>query len=51
MGGRSWGAQPATSHQVLDEECVEGMREFFRVAAECGVLPPYNFTVEELASR
>ena len=36
---------------VLDEECVEGMRGFFRIAAECGVLPPYNFTVEELASR
>jgi len=38
-------------HYVLDEECIEGMRGFFRIAAECGVLPPYNFTVEELASR
>jgi chorismate dehydratase len=38
-------------HYVLDEECVEGMRGFFRMAAECGVLPPYNFAVEELASR
>jgi chorismate dehydratase len=38
-------------HYVLDEECVEGMRGFFRMAAECGVLPPYTVTVEELASR
>jgi chorismate dehydratase len=38
-------------HYVLDEECVEGMRGFFRMAAECGVLPPYDVTVEELASR
>lgn len=38
-------------HYVLDEECVEGMRGFFRMAAECGVLPPYDVKVEELASR
>ena len=38
-------------HYVLDEECVEGMRGFFRMAAECGILPPYTVTVEELASR
>ena len=38
-------------HYVLDEECVEGMRGFFRMAAECGVLPPYTVTVEELAAR
>ncbi len=38
-------------HYVLDEECLEGMRGFFRMAAECGVLPPYDVTVEELASR
>jgi chorismate dehydratase len=38
-------------HYVLDEECVEGMRGFFRMAAECGVLPPYTVTVEELAER
>jgi chorismate dehydratase len=38
-------------HYVLDEECVEGMRGFFRMAAECGVLPPYTVTVEELATR
>jgi chorismate dehydratase len=28
-------------HYVLDEECMEGMRAFFRRAAECGVLPGY----------
>lgn len=28
-------------HYVLDEECVEGMRGFFRMAAEAGVLPEY----------
>jgi chorismate dehydratase len=38
-------------HYVLDEECVEGMRGFFRMAAECGVLPPYSLTVPELAAR
>ncbi|MGD1062309.1 MAG: menaquinone biosynthesis protein [Terracidiphilus sp.] len=38
-------------HYVLDEECVEGMRGFFRMAAECGALPPYDVTVEELAHR
>jgi chorismate dehydratase len=30
-------------HYVLDEECIEGMRGFFRMAAEAGVLPQYNF--------
>jgi chorismate dehydratase len=35
-------------HYVLDEECLEGMRGFFRMAAECGVLPEYNFRVPEL---
>ncbi len=38
-------------HYVLDEECVEGMRGFFRMAAECGVLPPYEVAVEELVRR
>jgi chorismate dehydratase len=38
-------------HYVLDEECVEGMRGFFRKAAECGVLPPYTVAVDELAAR
>jgi len=38
-------------HYVLDEECVEGMRGFFRLAAEYGVLPPYTVAVQELAAR
>ena len=29
-------------HYVLDEDCVEGMRGFFRMAAETGVLPEYE---------
>jgi chorismate dehydratase len=28
-------------HYILDEECLEGMRGFFRMAAEAGVLPAY----------
>ncbi len=27
-------------HYVLDEECLEGMRQFYRLAAACEVLPP-----------
>jgi chorismate dehydratase len=38
-------------HYVLDEECVEGMKGFFRMAAECGVLPPCTVELEELAAR
>jgi chorismate dehydratase len=38
-------------HYVLDEECVEGMRGFFRMAAECGVLPPYTVALNEMAAR
>ncbi len=30
-------------HYVLDEECIEGMRGFFRYAAETGILPQYDF--------
>ncbi len=33
-------------HYVLDEECIEGMKGFFRITAEAGVLPPYTFHVE-----
>jgi chorismate dehydratase len=32
-------------HYMLDQECVEGMRGFFRMAAEVGVLPAYEMTV------
>jgi chorismate dehydratase len=29
-------------HYVLDEECIEGMRVFFRTAATLGILPEYE---------
>ena len=32
-------------HYILDEECIEGMRGFFQMAAETGVLPEYQFVV------
>ena len=35
-------------HYTLDEECIEAMQVFFRLAAECGVLPEYNLPVPEL---
>ncbi len=38
-------------HYVLDEECVEGMRGFFRMAAEYRVLPPFEAGVHELTVR
>lgn len=38
-------------HYVLDKECVEGMRGFFKMAAETGVLPAYEFTPPDLASK
>ena len=30
-------------HYVLDDECVEGMQGFFKMASEAGVLPEYDF--------
>ena len=35
-------------HYVLDEECIEGMSGFFRMASETGVLPKYNFPMNAL---
>lgn len=35
-------------HYILDEECVDGMRGFFRAAAELGVLPAYDLSLKEL---
>jgi chorismate dehydratase len=29
-------------HYFLDEQCIEAMRTFFRMAAQCGVLPGYS---------
>jgi chorismate dehydratase len=37
----------ANIHYVLDEECVEGMRGFFRMAAEYGILPQYDAVVSD----
>jgi chorismate dehydratase len=36
-------------HYVLDEECQEGMRCFFRKAAELRILPTYEFSLSETA--
>ncbi len=41
----------ANIHYILDEECLEGMRGFFRMATETGVLPPCNLSLEALAAR
>jgi chorismate dehydratase len=38
----------ANIHYILDEECIEGMRSFFRVAAELRILPEYTLSVPEL---
>lgn len=38
-------------HYILDEECVEGMRGFFRMSAELGILPAYDPSIEETAIR
>ena len=35
-------------HYILDEECVEGMRGFFKEAAQTGVLPNYEFSASEV---
>ena len=37
-------------HYVLDAECVKGMQEFFRLAAECGVLPAYTPVVDKISA-
>ncbi len=34
-------------HYVLDEECLEAMKVFFRMAAQAGALPKYTFSVPE----
>ena len=35
-------------HYMLDEECIEGMRGFFREAAKAGVLPAYELAADAL---
>lgn len=37
-------------HYVLDEECVEGMRGFFRMATEANVLPEYRFEFQDMGA-
>ena len=38
-------------HYILDDECIEGMRGFFRMAAEAGVLPAYDLPAIEFAGK
>ena len=38
-------------HYVLDDECLEAMKVFFRMAAQAGALPEYSFSVSELTSQ
>ena len=38
-------------HYVLDEECIEGMRGFFRMAAEARVLPAYELPTADLVTK
>jgi chorismate dehydratase len=38
-------------HYILDEECLEGMRVFFRVAAELKILPDYKVSIPELVVK
>jgi len=37
-------------HYVLDEECLEGMKVFFRLAAKAGVLPEFTLSVPEMVA-
>jgi chorismate dehydratase len=38
----------ANIHYILDEECLEGMTGFFRMASQLGILPAYTVAVPEL---
>jgi len=38
-------------HYILDEECIEGMRGFFRMAAETGTLPAFSLPAPDFAAR
>jgi chorismate dehydratase len=40
----------ANIHYTLDEECIEGMRVFFRTAASLGILPEYAVELSKTAS-
>jgi len=34
-------------HYILDEDCLEGMRVFFRTAATLGILPEYTLSIPQ----
>jgi chorismate dehydratase len=38
-------------HYILDEECIEGMRGFFKMAAEIGALPAYDFSIYKKTNK
>jgi len=38
-------------HYILDKECIEGMRGFFRMSAETGVLPAYELPALNLSAK
>jgi chorismate dehydratase len=38
-------------HYVLDDECLDGMRGFFRMASEAGVLPAYQFKPPQVPGK
>jgi chorismate dehydratase len=38
----------ANIHYILDDECLEGMRCFFRKAAELGILPAYDLSMSAI---
>jgi len=38
-------------HYILDDECLEAMKVFFRMAAQASALPEYSFSVNELAGQ
>jgi chorismate dehydratase len=38
----------ANIHYILDAECIRGMQEFFRMAGELCILPPYTPAVSEI---
>jgi chorismate dehydratase len=38
-------------HYILDEECIEGMRGFFRMATEARILPAYELPARDLATK
>jgi chorismate dehydratase len=38
-------------HYILDDECLEAMKVFFRMAAQAGALPEYSFSLSELAGQ